>query len=136
MENQPYIAIIDDDYDDVSLLKECFENLNSFSTQCFDRGRTFFESMVAEDSVLPKLIVVDLNIPEMEGVKVVQRIKENTFLKNIPVFVFTTGGTPSEIAICEKLNVEIFKKPSSIKEWESIAFVMLAHCDPRLLKTD
>ena len=133
MENQPYIAIIDDDHDDSSLLEECFQNFHSFPVRSFYRGTTFFEFLVGNDNY-PSLIVVDLNMPEIEGIKVVQRIKENALLKTIPVFVFTTGGTPAERATCQKLNVEIFKKPSSIKEWQSIAFVMAAHCDPRLLK--
>ena len=126
MENQPYIAIIDDDNDDVSLLKECFQNFHSFSVQCFARGRNFFEFINENPNGYPGLIIVDLNMPEMGGISVVQTIRENPLLKSIQVYVFTTGGTPNEREICKKLSIEILKKPSSIKEWQSIALMMAA----------
>jgi hypothetical protein len=43
------------------------------------------------------------------------------------VLVFSTGGTVSEKALCNTLNVEIFKKPSSIKEWQSMVSFMASH---------
>jgi len=134
MEKKHYVAIIDDDHDDSTLLQECFEKLHSLSVRCFDRGSSFFDFINNNENVDFCLIIVDLNLPENSGIDIVQKIKERPFLESIPVLVFTTGGTPAEKDFCKRLNIEIFRKPNSFKEWESIAFLMALHCDPRLMK--
>src|SRR5687767_2608680 len=130
MEKTPYVAIIDDDHDDYTLLKECFQKIHSFSVGCFDRGSLFFEYIDYNESVDLCLIIVDLNLPESNGVEIVKKIKERPLLQSIPVLVFTTGGTPTEKEFCKKLSIEIFRKPNSLKEWESIALLMALRCDP------
>ena len=134
MENKHYVAIIDDDHDDSTLLKECFEKIHSLSVLCFDRGSSFFDFIDNNEAVDFCLIIVDLNLPESSGVDIVKRIKARPFLESIPILVFTTGGTPAERDIFSKQNIDIFRKPNSIKEWEAIALIMALHCDPRLMK--
>jgi len=134
MEKKHYVAIIDDDHDDSTLLKECFEKIHSLSVLCFNRGSSFFNFIENNKSVDFCLVIVDLNLPESSGVEIVRRIKERPFSESISVLVFTTGGTPAEREFCEKQNVDIFRKPNSLKEWESIALLMALHCDPRLMK--
>ena len=134
MEKKHYVAIIDDDHDDSTLLKECFAKLHSLSVRCFNRGSSFFDFINNNEHVDFCLIIVDLNLPESSGVEIVKKIRQSPFLETIPVLVFTTGGTPAEKDFCEKQKIEIFRKPNSLKEWESIAFLMALHCDPRLMK--
>src|SRR5215216_2569107 len=133
MVKNPYIVIIDDDSDDSALLEECFQIFHSLPVHSFNRGSSFFQFIDHDEPGNVCLIVVDLNLPESSGVDILKKIKENVLLSSIPVLVFTTGGTPAEIEFCKKLNVEIFRKPNSIKEWEATAFEMASHCDPTLI---
>ncbi len=130
MNKNPFIAIIDDDYDDSTLLRECFQKFHPLYVHSFNKGSEFFDFIDHDEPGNVCLIVVDLNLPESSGAEIVKKIKETPLFKFIPVLVFTTGGSPSEKEICKNLDVEIFKKPNSIKEWESIAFEMASHCDP------
>src|SRR5215216_3519942 len=109
------IVIIDDDHDDSALLNECFQKFHSLPVHSFNRGSSFFHFIDHDEPRNISLIVVDLNLPEINGVNIVKKIKENTQLSSVPVLVFTTGGTPAEIEFCKKLNIEIFRKPNSIK---------------------
>src|SRR5687767_10528290 len=136
MEKKLYVAIIDDDNDDVTLLTECFQKFPAFSIQGFNKGSVFFDFIDSNGGDSLCLMVVDLNLPELDGIGIIKRIKESSVLVDIPVLVFTTGGTPAERDDCEKLNVEVFKKPSSLEEWRSIVLVMASHCEPRLLKNN
>ncbi len=136
MIRNPYIVIIDDDDDDSALLNECFQKFHSLPVHSFTKGSSFFDFIDHDEPGNPCLIVVDLNLPESNGVDIVKKIKENELLGSVPVLVFTTGGTPTEIEFCKKINVEIFRKPNSIKEWESIAFVMASYCEPGVTSTD
>ena len=134
MEKELYVAIIDDDYDDVVLLKECFQKFHFYSIHSFNRGTAFFDFLNTAKEKKLCLLVVDLNLPEMGGIEIIKTIKENKSTDWIPVLVFTTGGTPAELEYCNAHHIRLFKKPSSIQEWESIALAMVAHCDPSLSK--
>jgi CheY-like chemotaxis protein len=48
----------------------------------------------------PDLILLDLNLPRMDGREVLQRIKQDDDLKTIPVVVFTTSNHPKDIEQC------------------------------------
>jgi response regulator RpfG family c-di-GMP phosphodiesterase len=132
MKKERYVAIIDDDHDDVMLLEECFQKFHFYSIHSFNRGAAFFDFLNIAKKEALCLLVVDLNIPEMGGVEIIKTIKENQSTAAVPVLVFTTGGTPSEMAFCNAHHIHVFKKPSSLQEWESIALAMASHCDPSL----
>ena len=129
-----YIAVIDDDHDDYTFVCESFQKFHSIPVYHFSKGSTFFDSIDYTKTDNLCLIVVDLNLPESSGTEIAKKIKENPFLNSIPVLVLTTGGTPAEIEICKKLGIEIFKKPCTLVEWNSIALVMSSFFDPRLMK--
>lgn len=48
----------------------------------------------------PGLIVLDLNLPGIDGREVLRRIKQDHRLKAIPVVVFTTSNNPKDIGDC------------------------------------
>lgn len=51
-------------------------------------------------SPLPSTIVLDLNLPLIDGREVLQRIKQDECMKSIPVVVFTTSNNPRDIEEC------------------------------------
>ncbi|MEW6733078.1 MAG: response regulator [Acidobacteriota bacterium] len=53
-----------------------------------------------EDVPLPDLILLDLNIPKISGLEVLERIKADEQLKAIPVVVLTTSRHESDIKAC------------------------------------
>jgi CheY-like chemotaxis protein len=48
----------------------------------------------------PGMILLDLNLPGIDGREVLRRTKENDNLKTIPVVVFTTSNNPRDIETC------------------------------------
>jgi CheY-like chemotaxis protein len=134
MNKELYIIIIDDDQDDVDLLTECLKKFSYYTVRSFNKGYSFIDFINHLDTDYPCLIIIDLNLPDIAGVEILAKIKANELLQSIPTLVFSTGGTPAEKEVCENLNTEIFKKPSSILEWQYMAVVMASHCDQRILK--
>lgn len=50
-----------------------------------------------ENVSLPDIIVLDLNLPKIDGMKVLEIIKDDSNLKKIPVIVFGTSSDPTEV---------------------------------------
>jgi CheY-like chemotaxis protein len=56
----------------------------------------------------PPLILLDLNLPVLDGYQVLKRIKGNERTRHIPVIVLTTTDNPHEIARCYELGCNVY----------------------------
>jgi CheY-like chemotaxis protein len=54
------------------------------------------------------LILLDLNLPDMTGIDILRRVKENEFLKYAPVVVLTTTDDAQEIKRCYELGCNVY----------------------------
>ena len=54
------------------------------------------------------LILLDLNLPDMSGIDILRRVKENKFLKSIPVVVLTTTDDSQEVKRCYELGCNVY----------------------------
>jgi CheY-like chemotaxis protein len=54
------------------------------------------------------LILLDLNLPDMTGIDILRRIKENPYLKCAPVVVLTTTDDTHEIKRCYELGCNVY----------------------------
>jgi CheY-like chemotaxis protein len=80
----------------------------------------------------PLLVLLDLNLPDMSGVDILKRIKENEHLRVSPVVVLTTTDDRSEIQRCYDLGTNVYvtkpvdyeKFANAIKQLGLFVFVM------------
>jgi CheY-like chemotaxis protein len=56
----------------------------------------------------PLLILLDLNLPDMSGLDILKRLKENEHLRVLPVVVLTTTDDRSEIQRCYDLGCSVY----------------------------
>ena len=56
----------------------------------------------------PLLILLDLNLPDMSGIDILKRVKENEHLRVLPVVVLTTTDDQSEIQRCYDLGCNVY----------------------------
>ncbi|MBI9113384.1 response regulator [Maridesulfovibrio ferrireducens] len=62
------------------------------------------------------LLLLDINMPKMDGVEVLRRMKANKELKEIPIMMLTTTDDPREIEHCYKLGCNVYiTKPVDFK---------------------
>jgi CheY-like chemotaxis protein len=54
------------------------------------------------------LILLDLNLPDMGGTEILQRVKESKYLKSTPVVVLTTTDDSQEIKRCYELGCNVY----------------------------
>lgn len=64
------------------------------------------------------LLLLDINMPKMDGVEVLKRIKDSKELKEIPVMMLTTTDDPREVESCYKLGCNMYiTKPVDFKKF-------------------
>lgn len=54
------------------------------------------------------LLLLDINMPEMDGIEVLKRIKADEELKEIPVVMLTTTDDPREVEACYRMGCNIY----------------------------
>lgn len=79
------VLVVDDDEDTLSLLDDVL-NANEFVVQTLDRGR---EALAVAREVEPSLILLDVKLPDLNGYAVLERIKADAKLSDVPVIVMT-----------------------------------------------
>jgi two-component system response regulator len=70
---------------------------------------------------LPDLILLDLNLPKKNGLKVLKEIKEDDALRRIPVVVLTISANEEDLLKAYNLHANCFiNKPLDIKEFNTL----------------
>jgi chemotaxis family two-component system response regulator Rcp1 len=69
----------------------------------------------------PDIILLDLNLPRMDGREVLARIKQDDGLKTIPTVILTTSDTEADILKSYQLHANCYlRKPVELEAFESI----------------
>jgi CheY-like chemotaxis protein len=80
--------------------------------------RRALERGLQADGSLPGLILLDLNLPKVDGREVLSRIKSHPRLKRIPVIVLTTSTREEDIVRTYDLGVNTFiSKPVRFEDF-------------------
>jgi len=113
------IILVDDDEDDRYIFQEGFVQAgckNQFIQ--FEAGVKFLDylkKISRED--FPALVLLDLNMPVLDGREVLRSIKQSTVWNHIPVVVFTTSKLDNDRKTCYELGANCFiSKPSGYQE--------------------
>lgn len=127
MYDSHYILCIDDDQDDYQLLADALHNVNPGLLLQFEKsgadGLRFLHHAIIKNN-LPQLIVLDLNMPGMDGKTTFANIRSIPDLTTIPVLFFSTSVNDPDIVEFENNGVSIFKKPNTVKEFDEIALTV------------
>ena len=121
----------EDDLDEEDFLKEIFTALDpSFALLFISNGRKLIADLEQmTNNELPCLIVLDYNMPELNGAEILKILKQNSRYNSIPKIVWSTSGSEIYKLKClESGALDYLIKPSNIKELEDIARHLLSHC--------
>ena len=74
-----------------------------------------------EDHELPHLIILDHNMPKMNGTETLGKLKSNSKYSDIQVVIYSTYSDSRMKETCEQLGASmVLAKPASMKEYEAV----------------
>ena len=118
------ILLVEDDDGHAELTKEGLKDAwvyNKFIRFCDGEEVWNFLSgngAIVMDKNKAYLILLDINMPKMGGVEVLQKIKTSPELKEIPIIMLTTTDDPREVEHCYKLGCNVYiTKPVEFKKF-------------------
>jgi CheY-like chemotaxis protein len=90
------ILLVDDDDDDLLIFRDALKDI-SFPGDCLTAGNGVEGiKILNRGKGLPAMIFLDLNMPLMNGVEFITRIKKDSGFKKIPVYIYSTSNNPAD----------------------------------------
>ena len=126
------ILYVDDDADDRDLLGEIMETITPAVKIIFaENGLKALKLLegIKNEKFRPSLIVLDLNMPYLNGIQTFERIKADIELKSIPIVILTSGENPADISFFSLQGIPYFTKPVKFSDMESLARKLTSHCE-------
>jgi CheY-like chemotaxis protein len=114
------ILLVEDNPADIRLTQEAFKELSiRHRLQVAEDGGaalSYLEGLTEQPAGrLPDLILLDINLPIMNGLEVLAVIKSNDRTRSIPVIIMSSSSAESDIATAYRLNANCYtRKPLEI----------------------
>jgi CheY-like chemotaxis protein len=128
-----HILLAEDDKDDQQFITLAFEELAvQHSLHITDNGQQLLDRLehLEREQNLPCLIVLDLNMPIMDGAQTLEALREKPAFHGIPKIIFTTSSSEADKEKClSRGAADYIVKPAGINEFVGSVAQMLQHCD-------
>ncbi len=98
MPNPVTILLIEDNPDDESLMVRALRTGTSATIEIARDGQQALDYLLNDANDTPRLVLLDLKLPEIDGLKVLQRIREHERTRLTPVVILTSVSAPNDVA--------------------------------------
>lgn len=120
--NPLHILLVEDNEGDILLTTETLEETNLSKKISIARDGleaiTLLDSSSFNNKDLPDLVLLDINLPKINGFAVLEHIKKTNTLSHIPVIILTTSGSPADKIMANELKASNYLiKPAEIEDF-------------------
>lgn len=126
------IVYAEDDNDDVQFVRDCFKKYDGKIELVHAQNGSEALHVLTDlhrKGVVPCLIILDINMPLMDGRQALVKIKASSDLKKVPVVMFTTSSSNLDKEFATKWGADFITKPLRYSEVEGLAEEFVRRCD-------
>ena len=131
MKHTNIILCIDDDEDDLEMLSINFNQLvpeyQIITCNSGEKGLSQLD-ILRKENKLPSLIVLDINMPKMDGRETLHHIRAIPELLQIPVVIFSTSSSLMDKTYFERMGAAYFVKPVDMDQFRKVVHQLLHYC--------
>ncbi|HAR63094.1 MAG: response regulator [Candidatus Margulisiibacteriota bacterium] len=116
------IMLVEDNHDDEELTIRAL-NKNKIASEIIvardgAEALSYFEKAKADNLEFPKVILLDLKLPKIDGLEVLRHIREDDSTKLIPVVILTSSNEEKDIVECYNLKANSYiRKPVDFSQF-------------------
>lgn len=128
---QKTILCVDDDIDDLSFLTDAIHDVEP-GVDVVERKNGLEainylkEAKLANN--LPCLILLDINMPFLDGKQTLEKIRTELELENLPVIVLSSSQNPNDKALFLSKGVDMYTKPTKISALHAMVKSFILSC--------
>tara|TARA_R110000868_G_scaffold74013_7_gene214194 strand:+ start:2127 stop:2573 length:447 start_codon:yes stop_codon:yes gene_type:complete len=117
-----HIILADDDEDDILFFTDAFDELKiNTKVNTFKDGVELMNYLNKEESLMPNVLFLDLNMPKKSGIECLTEIKACHKMAEIAIAIYSTSASEEDIEKTFVLGANIYiKKPSDFKKLKKV----------------
>ena len=125
------IVYAEDDLDDLFILQQAFEKHNHIEIVHAPDGKVALVMLeeMASSHTFPCLVILDINMPVMNGREALQAIRRHDDLQRLPVVLFSTSNSHADRLFAEDHAAILITKPVEFSNLEGIVEQFIDRCD-------
>jgi CheY-like chemotaxis protein len=133
--SKPVILYAEDDLDDFDALKGALAQLSDkYELRWAKNGEEVVNYLNDPENIYPSLVVLDLNMPIMDGKQTLLWLKGHSEHQDIPVMVFTTSSREEDVKLCQSHKCTFFRKPTLYRDLLHIVQTMMQMSEQALVR--
>src|SRR5687768_13259151 len=110
------ILYIDDDIEDIEIFHEAVKEVDPSITFTSATSGNAALTLLTSSATLPDHIILDINMPGMDGKSCLTQIRNEPRFDRIHVVVYSTNSFPKDIEHIESLGATFIRKASSFND--------------------
>ena len=120
------VLLVEDNPADVLLTREAFKERDvAVNLRVVQDGEDALACLRREgvfaDCVIPDFVLLDLNLPRKDGHEVLQEVKNDPALKQIPIVIFTSSEAREDVLSCYRAHANCYlTKPSNLDQFTKV----------------
>jgi two-component system response regulator len=112
MPNPATILLVEDNQDDESLTVRALRMGTTANVEVARDGQAALDSLFDDAKDMPRLVLLDLNLPEVDGLQVLRRIREDDRTRLTPVVILSGFNAPIDIVAAYRYGANSYvRKP-------------------------
>ena len=109
MEGQVEILLVEDNPEDAEMTMRALRKNNLVNRLHWVKdGAEALEYLLAKDRRKPKLVLLDLKMPKVDGIEVLRRVKADAIARSIPIVVMTSSNEERDVAETYRLGANSY----------------------------
>jgi CheY-like chemotaxis protein len=126
------IVLADDDLDDQLIIKDIFsahsDVVNVLNVLNGEETLHLLERLQRKN-ITPCLVILDINMPRMNGRDTLLKIRQNKFMKDIPVVLFSTSNNAADKQFAQMQDATYVTKPFTYVNMEAVVQGFISMCE-------
>jgi CheY-like chemotaxis protein len=115
------ILLVEDNPDDEALTVLALRMKVAANVEVARDGQEAIDYLVNDGNDLPRLVLLDLKLPRIDGLEVLRRIREDERTRLTPVVILTSSDAPDDIAASYRLGANGYvRKPVDFDEFSEV----------------
>lgn len=126
------IIVVDDNDADIELLKDQLETDSyAHNFHSLHDGEELLPYLENNPSQAPDLILLDINMPRMNGHEALQLLKKHPVYRKVPVAILTTSSNSADVELAREAGANGFiVKPGDFGYYDLVSFCSFAKSSP------
>ena len=115
------ILLVEDNPDDEALTVQALRTGTAANVEVARDGQEALDYLVNDANDLPRLVLLDLRLPNMDGLEVLRRVRADERTRPVPVVILTGYSAPNDVAAAYRCGANSYvRKPVDFDQFAEL----------------